>query len=158
MLGQRFACARLSHPYLTWSRPRLLTMTFTTKGFARSRSWRFEPPMRILLTTGLFVALACGNGALGQTATRLDGPMVKGRPIDHCADVSGANDCSAAGEAKAAQKACIENDFSDQAGAHSRPASGTAMHYVTEYDMHAGEAGGHWEEQPTSGTFDWIVC
>jgi len=30
MLHQRFACARLSHPYMTQSKPRLLTMTFTT--------------------------------------------------------------------------------------------------------------------------------
>jgi hypothetical protein len=32
------------------------------------------------------------------------------------------------------------------------------MHYITEYDMHAGEVGGRWVKQPTSGTFDWIAC
>ncbi len=32
------------------------------------------------------------------------------------------------------------------------------MHYVTEYDMHAGEVGGHWTVQQTTGTFDWIAC
>src|SRR3974377_494425 len=42
MRRQRFACARLSHPYLTRSLPRLLTMTFTTAAFDRSSSWRFE--------------------------------------------------------------------------------------------------------------------
>jgi hypothetical protein len=42
MLDQRFACARLSHPYLTQSKPRLLTMTFTTAAFDRSSSWQFE--------------------------------------------------------------------------------------------------------------------
>jgi len=42
MRRRRFACARLSHSYLTRSLPRLLTMTFTTAAFDRSRSWRFE--------------------------------------------------------------------------------------------------------------------
>jgi hypothetical protein len=39
MLQQRFAYARLSHPYMTRSKPRLLTMTFTTAAFDRSSSW-----------------------------------------------------------------------------------------------------------------------
>src|SRR5260370_30334683 len=39
---QRFACPHLSHPYLTCSTSRLLTMTFTTPAFDRSSSWRFE--------------------------------------------------------------------------------------------------------------------
>jgi hypothetical protein len=34
MRQQRFACARLSHPYMTQSLPRLLTMTFTTAAYA----------------------------------------------------------------------------------------------------------------------------
>src|SRR5882672_3734266 len=42
MLQQRFACARLSHPYMTRSMSRLLTMTFTTAAFDRSSSWQFE--------------------------------------------------------------------------------------------------------------------
>jgi hypothetical protein len=42
MPRRRFTCARLSHPYLTRSMPRLLTMTFTTTVFGRSSSWRFE--------------------------------------------------------------------------------------------------------------------
>jgi hypothetical protein len=42
MLQQRFACARLSHPYMTQSLPRLLTMTLTTAAFDRSSSWLFE--------------------------------------------------------------------------------------------------------------------
>ena len=42
MPHRRFTCARLSHSYLTWSMPRLLTMTFTTAVFGRSSSWRFE--------------------------------------------------------------------------------------------------------------------
>src|SRR5262249_59312809 len=42
MRHQRFACAHLSHPYLTCSTSRLLTMTFTTAAFDRSSSWRFE--------------------------------------------------------------------------------------------------------------------
>ena len=40
--SQRFACARLSHSYMTRSKPRLLTMTFTTAAFDRSSSWQFE--------------------------------------------------------------------------------------------------------------------
>src|SRR5262249_49650052 len=42
MRHQTFACAHLSHPYLTCSTSRLLTMTFTTAAFDRSSSWRFE--------------------------------------------------------------------------------------------------------------------
>ena len=42
MLHRRFACARLSDPYMTQSKPRLLTMTFTTAAFDRSSSWQFE--------------------------------------------------------------------------------------------------------------------
>jgi len=115
--------------------------------------------MRLLLTAAMLVALPDGNGALAQnTPTRLDNPTVKGRPIDHCADIDATTDCSARGEAKAALKACIENGFSDQVGSHWRAAAGTAMHFITEYDMHAGEVGGRWVEQPTNGTFDWIVC
>jgi hypothetical protein len=40
--NQRIACARLSHPYMTRSKPRLLTMTLTTAAFDRSSSWQFE--------------------------------------------------------------------------------------------------------------------
>src|SRR5262249_36382102 len=42
LLATPFTCVRLSHPYLTRSLPRLLTMTFTTAAFGRSSSWRFE--------------------------------------------------------------------------------------------------------------------
>ena len=42
MLQRRFACARLSHPHMTQSLPRLLTMTLTTAAFDRSSSWQFE--------------------------------------------------------------------------------------------------------------------
>jgi hypothetical protein len=115
--------------------------------------------MRLLVVMAAWVALAAANGAIAQNAaTRLNDPKVKGQPIDHCADINAANDCSQSGQAKAALKACIENGFREQSGWHWRPGSGTAMHYVTEYDMHAGEVGGRWVEQPTTGTFDWIDC
>jgi hypothetical protein len=115
--------------------------------------------MRVLLATTSWLILIAGNITLAQNAPqRLDNPKVNGQPIDHCADIDGSNDCSARGEAKASQKACVANGFTDQAGSHWRPASGTAMHYITEYDMHAGEVGGRWVAQPTNGTFDWIVC
>jgi hypothetical protein len=116
-------------------------------------------PMRLLLAAATWVALVAGHSTLAQNASvRLDDPKVKGQPVDHCADIDGKTDCSAGGEAKAAMKACVENGFNDQAGSHWRTSSGTAMHYITEYDMHAGEVGGRWVEQPTNGTFDWITC
>ena len=39
MLHQRFACARLSHPYMTQSKPRLLTMTLPS----RPEEFHLEP-------------------------------------------------------------------------------------------------------------------
>ena len=115
--------------------------------------------MRLLLAVVAWMALAVGTDVLAQNApARLDDPKVKGQPTDHCADIDGKTDCSARGEAKAALKSCNENGFSDQVGSHWRTASGTAMHYITEYDMHAGEVGGRWAEQPTDGTFNWIAC
>lgn len=115
--------------------------------------------MRLLIAAATWVVLAALNGALAQNATsRLDDPKVNGQPIDHCADIDGTADCTARGETKAALKACVANGFNDQAGSHWRVASGTAMHYITEYDMHAGEVGGRWAQQSTNGTFDWIAC
>ena len=114
--------------------------------------------MRLLFATALLMAAACGSAGAGTAPTRLDDPKVMGKPVDHCADIDAVNDCSARGQAKAAQKACIANGFGDQGGFHWRPASGTAMHWITEYDMHAGEVGGRWVAQSTGGTFDWIAC
>jgi hypothetical protein len=114
--------------------------------------------MRLVVCAAACLVLAAG-GALAQNAgTRIADPKVKGLPVDHCADIDGSSDCTARGEAKAAMKACVENGFAEQTGWHTHPASGTAMHYITEYDMHAGEVGGRWEEKPTTGTFDWIAC
>jgi hypothetical protein len=115
--------------------------------------------MRLFLAAAAWMVLATVNGALAQNAMpRLENPKVNGQPVDHCADIEGAADCTARGEAKAALKASVANGFNDQAGSHWRAASGSAMHYITEYDMHAGEVGGRWVEQPTNGTFDWIAC
>jgi hypothetical protein len=115
--------------------------------------------MRLLVCATAWVALAAAGSAFAQDAgTKLADPKVKGQPVDHCADIDGSADCTARGEAKAAQKTCIENGFADQAGLHTRSASGSAMHYITEYDMHAGEVGGRWVEKPTDATFDWIAC
>src|ERR1700681_2993247 len=45
MLQQRFACARLSHPYMTRSLSRLLTMTFTTAAFLTEAAYgSLKPP------------------------------------------------------------------------------------------------------------------
>jgi hypothetical protein len=115
--------------------------------------------MRLLLAAATWLVLAAATTALAQNAPqRIDDPRVNGQPIDHCADVEGGNDCSVRGQAKAASKACVANSFADQTGFHWQAASGTAMHYITEYDMHAGEVGGRWVQQPTSGTFVWIEC
>ncbi len=105
-----------------------------------------------LAAAGPAAALAAGGG------TRIADPEVNGKPVDHCADIEATLDCSARGEAKAALNACIANGYRERVAEHWRPASGTAMHFIAEYDMHAGEVGGRWEEQPTKGTFDWIAC
>lgn len=115
--------------------------------------------MRVILIATAYMVLAAATPALAQsTVQRLTDPTVKGQPIDHCADIDGEDDCAVGGQQRAALKACAANGFTDQAGFHWRPATGTAMHYITEYDMHAGEIGGRWALQPTAGTFDWIDC
>jgi len=102
---------------------------------------------------------AASSVAFAQSApAKLDEPKVNGKAVDHCADMDGENDCSPRGEAKAALHVCLESGYKDQAGSHWRAASGTAEHFVTEYDMHAGEVGGRWMVKPTDGTFDWIAC
>jgi hypothetical protein len=115
--------------------------------------------MRMLYTAAIAAGLSAGVGAAAQTMPkRLENPKINTQPVDHCADINSEDDCTVRGQARAAQKACIANGFADAVGFHWRSASGTAMHYVTEYDMHAGEVGGHWVSQPTTGTFDWIAC
>lgn len=115
--------------------------------------------MRVLLTVTACATLVSGTTALAQsTAQRLENPTVQGQPIDHCADIDGEDDCAATGQQRAALKACVASGFTNQVGFHWRPATGTAMHYITEYDMHAGEIGGRWARQATAGTFDWIEC
>jgi hypothetical protein len=103
-------------------------------------------------------AIAVSTAALAQEATKIADPKVNSHPVDQCADINANLDCTAQGAAKAALNACIANGYTQQAGWHTRPASGQAMHFITEYDMHAGEVGGHWEEKPSNGTFDWILC
>jgi hypothetical protein len=56
MLQRRFACARLSHPHMTQSLPRLLTMTLTTAAFDRSSSWQFEASPYKATSKGAFLA------------------------------------------------------------------------------------------------------
>ena len=114
--------------------------------------------MRLLVCAAACVAITAGGAFAQDAGTKLAEPKVKGQPVDHCADIDASTDCTARGETKAAQKACIENGFAEQAGSHTRSASGTAMHYITEYDMHAGEVGGRWVQKPTDATFDWIAC
>jgi hypothetical protein len=33
-----------------------------------------------------------------------------------------------------------------------------ATHYISQYDMHAGEVAGRWESRPSDGVFDWVLC
>ena len=113
--------------------------------------------MRLALALMACMAMAAAHAARAEDA-RLEEPKVQGQPVDHCADVNAENDCSDAAAARAAAKVCAENGYAEQTGSHWRPASGTAMHYVVEYDMHAGEVGGRWMAKPTTGTFDWIAC
>ena len=113
--------------------------------------------MRFLLALMACAALAAGQSARADDA-RLDAPKVQGQPVDHCAEINAENDCSESGAAKAATSVCAANGYAEQTGSHWRAASGTAMHYVVEYDMHAGEVGGRWMAKPTTGTFDWITC
>lgn len=122
------------------------------------RRHRRMKSMRLAYAMIALAALSAGSAAAQNMPTRLEEPKVNNQAIDHCANVNSENNCTDSGQAKAAQKACIANGFADQAAFHWRPASGIAMHYVTEYDMHAGEVGGHWAAQQTTGTFDWIEC
>jgi hypothetical protein len=115
--------------------------------------------MRLLIAAAACLTMAATSGAFAQgTPARLDDPKVNGRAVDRCADVNAENDCSSRGESQAALHACMENGYKEQAGAHWRAASGTALHFITEYDMHAGEVSGRWVEKPTSGVFDWVEC
>jgi hypothetical protein len=114
--------------------------------------------MRLLLAVGLWFTLASLGTSFGQAPAKIADPKVRTQPVDHCADIDASADCTAKGEAKAALNACIANGYAEATGWHTRPASGTAMHFVTEYDMHAGEVGGRWESRPSTGIFDWISC
>ena len=104
-------------------------------------------------------ALAAAHGAIARDAVaRPDNPEVKGPPVDHCADIDAENNCSAAGEAKAASKACVAVGLHDQTAWRWRSASRPAMHYVREQDIHAGDVGGRRVAQPTTGPLDPIDC
>jgi hypothetical protein len=113
--------------------------------------------MRLLLISTALCLLLAGT-ASAQGGTKIANPQVNGLPVDHCADIDASPDCTAKGEAKAALNACIANGYAAATGWHVRAASGKAAHFITEYDMHAGEVGGRWEPKPASGTFDWIAC
>jgi len=112
--------------------------------------------MRLLLPIVLAGLAWCG-AAVAQ-GTKIPDPKVNALPVDQCADIDAAPDCTAKGEAKAALNACIANGYAEAAGWHTHPFAGKASHFVTEYDMHAGEVGGRWEARPASGVFDWIAC
>ena len=96
--------------------------------------------------------------AFAQSPERIENPKVQGENVDHCADIDGTNDCSARGQSKAATEICIAYGYADQVDSHWHASSGAAKHYVSQYDMHAGEVKGRLESRPSDGVFDWVVC
>lgn len=114
--------------------------------------------MRALMIVVAVSAFAWCGVARAQQGTKITEPKVSGLPVDHCADIDAAPDCTAKGEAKAALNACIANGYAEATGWHTHPFAGKASHFITEYDMHAGEVGGRWEARSSTATFDWIAC
>jgi hypothetical protein len=115
--------------------------------------------MRMILICSVApLAIALASSAFAQEPTKIQSPKINGQDVDHCADINSLNDCSPAGQAKAAINVCSAYGFRDQVDSHWRESSGTASHFIAEYDMHAGEVGGRWVLSPTTGVFDWVEC
>jgi hypothetical protein len=100
------------------------------------------------------IAIAFAQGS----AVRIENPKVQGENVDHCSDIETSNDCSSRGQAKAASQTCIAYGYTDQVDSHWHASSGPAEHYISQYDMHAGEVAGRWESRPSTGVFDWVAC
>ena len=111
--------------------------------------------MRALICLAIwFIGVAFAQ----SSPERIENPKVQGENVNHCADIDGANDCSARGQSKAATEICIAYGHADQVDSHWQASSGAATHYISQYDMHAGEVKGRWESRPSDGVFDWVVC
>ena len=115
--------------------------------------------MRALTSSAIWFLIGAIAIAFAQSSpARIENPKVQGDNVDRCADIDGANNCSARGQLKAATQICIAYGYADQVDSHWHAASGTATHYISQYDMHAGEVAGRWESRPSDGVFDWVLC
>ena len=115
--------------------------------------------MRALICLAIGFLIGAITVASAQSSPeRIENPKVKGEDVDHCADIDGVNNCSALGQSKAATKVCIAYGYAIHVDSHWHASSGVATHYVSQYDMHAGEVAGRWEARHSDGVFDWIVC
>ena len=115
--------------------------------------------MRALICLTAWFSVGAIAVAFAQSSpARIENPKVQGKTVDRCADIEGKNDCSASGQSKAATQICIANGYTEQVDSHWQPSSAVATHYVSQYDMHAGEVPGRWEPRPSDGVFDWVVC
>jgi len=114
--------------------------------------------MRALICLAIWFSIGSIAAFAQSGHERIENPKVQGENVDRCADIDGTNDCSARGQSKAATEICIAYGYADQVDSHWHASSGVATHYISQYDMHAGEVTGRWESRPSDGVFDWVVC
>ena len=118
-----------------------------------------EGEVRPLICLAIWFSIGAITVAFAEgSPARIENPKVQGENVDRCADIDGSNDCSARGQSKAAIQICIAQGYADQVDSHWHPSSGVATHYISQYDMHAGEVAGRWESRPSDGVFDWVLC
>ena len=118
-----------------------------------------EGDVRALICMAIGFSIGAITVAFAQSSpARIENPKVQEKNVDRCADIDGSNDCSARGQSKAATQICIAYGYADQVDSHWRASSDVATHYISQYDMHAGEVPGRWEARPSDGVFDWVVC
>jgi uncharacterized membrane protein len=118
-----------------------------------------EGDVRALICLAIWFSIGAITVAFAESSpARIENPKVQGENVDRCADIDGSNDCAARGQSKAATEICIAHGYVDQVDSHWHPSSGVATHYISQYDMHAGEVAGRWESRPSDGVFDWVLC
>jgi len=114
--------------------------------------------VRALICLAIWFSSAAIAVTFAQSSpARIEDPKVQGGNVDRCADIDGTNDCSARGKSKAATEICIAYGYADQVDSHWYASPGVATHYISQYDMHAGEVKGRWESRPSDGVFDRVV-
>ena len=118
-----------------------------------------EGDVRALICLAMWFSIGATAVAFAQSSpARIENPKVQGENVDRCADIDGANDCSTRGQSKAAAQICIAYGYADQLDSNWHASPGVAAHYISQYDMHAGEVAGRWQSRPSDGVFDWVVC